>query len=234
MAWVRLVDDSTRAVPVSRLWLRDFEGSVPWRKLRSRHGQQHLSGSHWAATVGGHVVYESRLELARLLLADFDPDVSGIYAQPCRLVAEVDGRTRTHVPDFLLALASGMVRVVNVKAAERLTSPKVAEALAWPREVFQRRGWQYEIWSGCDPVVLDNVRFLAAYRRPGMVAEAQLQQAWAVVGDGEQLAVAERRLATGQPPHTARPALLALLWSGRLVTDLTQPLSGASTLWRRP
>ncbi len=46
VAWVRFADASTRAVPVSRLWLRDFEGSVPWRKLRSRHGQQHLSGSH--------------------------------------------------------------------------------------------------------------------------------------------------------------------------------------------
>jgi len=65
---------------VSRLRLSDFEGSAPWRKIRSQHGQQHLSGSHWAATTGGHVIYESRLELARLLLADFDPDVKLIYA----------------------------------------------------------------------------------------------------------------------------------------------------------
>ncbi len=173
------------------------------------------------------------MELARLLLADFDPDVTIIYAQPCRLVAEVDGRTRTHVPDFLLS-ASGLVRVVNVKPADRLANPKVAQALAWPGELFERRGWQYEIWSGCDPVVLDNVRFLAAYRRPGIVADEAAAQAWAAVRDGEQLAVAERRLAAGRPPHTARPALLALLWSGRLVTDLTRPLSGTSTLWRNP
>jgi hypothetical protein len=33
--------------------------------------QAHVSGSYWAATTDGHVVYESRLELARLLLADF-------------------------------------------------------------------------------------------------------------------------------------------------------------------
>jgi hypothetical protein len=32
--------------------------------------------------MGGHVIYESRLELARLLLADFDRDVAAIAAQP--------------------------------------------------------------------------------------------------------------------------------------------------------
>jgi hypothetical protein len=232
-AWIRYTDDSTRAIPVSRLRLGDFEGSVPWRKLRSRHGQQHLSGSHWAATMGDHVIYESRLELARLLLADFDPEVRLIYAQPCRLIMQLAGRTRKHVPDFLLAYADGLVRVVNVKPADRLTNPKVAETLAWPSDLFERHGWRYEIWSGGDPVVLDNVRFLAGYRRPGIVADAEVQQAWAEVRDGDQLAVAERRLAAAQPPHTARPALLALLWSGRLVTDLTRPLSGASTLWRK-
>jgi hypothetical protein len=234
VAWVRFADDSTRAIPVSRLWLRDFEGSVPWRKLRSRHGQQHLSGSHWVATTGGHVIYESRLELARLLLADFDPDITAIYAQPLRLVAMVDGRRRAHVPDFLLASASGMVRVVNVKPADRLAKPKIAEALAWPGALVERHGWRYEIWSGCDPVVLDNVHFLAAYRRPGIVAGEAIEQAWAAVRDGEQLAVAEHRLAVAhdQPPQAIRPALLALLWSARLVTDLTRPLSGASILRR--
>jgi len=231
-AWIRYADGSTRTVPLSRLLLRDFDGSAPWRTLRSRHGQRHFSGSYWAATTGGHVVYESRLELARLLLADFDPDVEGIHAQPCRLVALVGGRARAHVPDFLLASASGVVRVVNVKPADQRARPEVAEALEWPREVFERRGWRHETWSGCDPVVLDNVRFLAAYRRPGIVAEKAVGRAWAAVRDGEQLAVAERRLAQGQPPHAVRPALLALLWSGRLVTDLTRPLSGASILRR--
>jgi len=46
------------------------------------------------------------------------------------------------------------------------------------------------------------------------------------------LAVAERRLAGGGPRHEARPALMALLWSGMLTTDLTRPLSGDSVLRR--
>jgi hypothetical protein len=54
----------------------------PWRAFRWRQGQAHYSGWYWSATVGGHVVYECRLELARLLLADLDPHVTVIAAQP--------------------------------------------------------------------------------------------------------------------------------------------------------
>jgi hypothetical protein len=214
-AWIRYRDGATRAVALHRLRLPVFEGSVPWRTLRSRRGQQHPSGSHWAATTGGHVVYESRLELARLLPADFDPDVTAIYAQPCRLVAVVAGRCRAHVPDFLLASASGVVRVVNVKPAERLAKPKIAEALAWPGVLVERHGWCYEIWSGCDPVVLDNVRFLAAYRRPGIVAGAAVEQAWAVVGWLQMVQAPPRP----QPPLLSAAELAALPRRERLRYD---------------
>jgi hypothetical protein len=230
---VRYPRDGSRSIPLGRLLLADFEGSVPWRVFRSRHGQAHLSGSYWAATTGGHVVYESRLELARLLLADFDPEVTSVYAQPCLLAGVAGGRARRHVPDFLLGLRAGAVRVVNVKPAGRLADPKIAEALAWPGELFRAHGWDYQVWSGEDPVVLDNVRFLAGYRRPSVISAEGVARAWELVRDGEQLAAAEYRLAGGNPPHTARPALLALLWSGRLVTDLSRVLSGSSVLNRR-
>ena len=165
--------------------------------MRSRHGQAHYSGSYASATTGGFVVYESRLELARLLLADFDPQVQQIYAQPFRLVARVGGRVRHHVPDFLLVSAAGTARLVNVKPAGRLQDPKVAEALAWPGVLAERHGWEYEVWSGADVTVLENVRFLAGYRRPGVVPAAEIERAWECVRDGEQLADAELRLAGG-------------------------------------
>jgi hypothetical protein len=79
---------------------------------------------------GGHVIYESRLELARLLLADFDPGVTAIAAQPFLLRAQAGGRLRRHEPDFLLVRADHTVQVVNVKPAARLADPAVAEALA--------------------------------------------------------------------------------------------------------
>jgi hypothetical protein len=231
--WIRFGSEVVTAVGLDQVRLRDFDGSVPWRRWRSRRGQAHLSGSYWTATTGGHVVYESRLELARLLLADFDPGVAGIWAQPCRLVAVANGRQRQHVPDFLFASPAGEVSMVNVKPAALLGDPTIADALAWPGELVIGHGWRYEVWSGGDPVVLENVRFLAGYRRPGVVAEDLIAWAWQEVRDGEPLGEAERRLAGGSPGWMVRPALLALVWRHRLTTDLSRPLSGDAILRRQ-
>jgi hypothetical protein len=75
-----------------------------------------------------------------LLLADFDPGVTAIAAQPFLLRAQAGGRLRRHVPDFLLVRADHTVQVVNVKPAARLADPAVAEALAWPGPLFEARG----------------------------------------------------------------------------------------------
>jgi hypothetical protein len=123
VASVRYDDGSVREFTLDRLRLADFDDSVPWRQVRSLHGQAHYSGSYASATMGGFVVYESRLELARLLLADFDPQVRGIYAQPFLLAARVSGLVRRHVPDFLLV--------------------SEAEAGAAPAERFPRAG---DVW----------------------------------------------------------------------------------------
>ncbi|MEV6130088.1 hypothetical protein AB0M05_25145 [Streptomyces violaceusniger] len=40
------------------------------------------------------MIYQSRLELASLLLADFDPTVRGLVAQPFLLKAVVDGQVQ--------------------------------------------------------------------------------------------------------------------------------------------
>lgn len=164
------------------------------------------------------------------MLADFDPNVVSIRAQPFLLAARIAGRVRRHVPDFLLGMRDGTVAVVNVKPERRLGDPKVSEALAWPGELVRQHGWGYEVWSGCDPVVLDNVRFLAAYRRRSVVSAQEMATALAAVRDGEELVVAERRIADGMPPYAVRPALLGLVWSGRVTVDLTQVLSGTSVL----
>ncbi|WP_405910163.1 hypothetical protein OG742_41780 [Streptomyces sp. NBC_00828] len=75
-----------------------FEPSIPWRTFRWREGQKHYSGLYWSSVMRDHVVYESRLELTRLLYADFDQDVTAVFAQPFLLSTIVDGRRCRHVP----------------------------------------------------------------------------------------------------------------------------------------
>jgi hypothetical protein len=177
----------------------------PWRVFRWHRGQAHYSGWYWSATMGRHVVYESRLELARLLLADFDRQVAVIAAQPFLVTAPAeDGRTRRHVPDFLLVDCSGLVTVVNVKPADRLGDPKVARSLKWAGTVFESRGWRHEVWS----------------------------QAWVGGRTGVPVSIAELEAAWPEQADGIRSAALHLLWRGDLTADLTRPLSAATVLER--
>lgn len=77
----------------------DLAAASPWRTFRWHRGQKHYPGWWWSSTTRSHVIYESRLELARLILADFDRTVCVIVAQPFQLQAPIDGRVRRHVPD---------------------------------------------------------------------------------------------------------------------------------------
>ena len=133
----------------------------PWRTFRWRHGQQHYSGTYWSSVMRGHVIYESRLELTRLLYADFDRGTEAVFAQPFLLSAQVDGRQRRHVPDFLILRRGRVPLAVDVKPRHLLTRPKVSFSLGWAREAVESRGWEFEAWSEPPEAELANVRFLA-------------------------------------------------------------------------
>lgn len=227
---MRLPDGGETSLPLRQVQARQVIAAVPWRKTRSARGQAHYPGYFWSATMGAHVIYESRLELARLLLADFDRDVVAIAAQPFLLRAQAGGRPRRHVPDFLLVRADESVRVVNVKPASRLADPEIAEALAWPGRLFQAHGWQHEIWSRADPVLLVNVRFLAGYRRPGLLPGELLDEVLGAVRPGDTICAVVSRMAGPHRPGEVKAAVLRLLWQQRLATDLHGRLDAGSGL----
>jgi hypothetical protein len=228
----RAANNSERTVPFDRMRVRDLTAARPWRTLRWYHGQPHYAGMYWSATMEGHVVYESRLELARLLLADFDPGVVTIVAQPFQLTTWVDGRPRRHVPDFLLLDRSGLASVVDVKPVGLITESKVAKTLAWAGGLIEAHGWRFEVWSGCDGTLLKNVRFLAGYRRLSLFDQEFVAKVLSAVSDGDSIEAVEQRLATRHPAHAIRPALLHLLWRCVLSADLNQTLTGTTTLRR--
>ncbi|MEV7787614.1 TnsA-like heteromeric transposase endonuclease subunit [Streptomyces sp. NPDC088106] len=223
----------------------------PWRTFRWYMGQQHYSGSYWSSTQSDHVIYESRLELARLLYADFDRDVTAIMAQPFLLRADVDGVLRRHVPDYLLATTAGPL-VVDVKPRHRAVKPEHAFTFAWTREAVESRGWHYEVWSEPPDAELANVRFLAGYRRdwlfgPGLTEEIHdqaveeeslrerlfdpvvLDEVRDRVVDGDTLGDTFACL-PGRPALLVRAGVLHLLWKQQWSVDLGVPLSARSVL----
>jgi hypothetical protein len=85
------------------------------------------------------VAYESRLELARKMLADFDPDVIAIASQPFRLIAADGSRIRRPVPDVLLLTFDGGATVVDVKSPARREDPDVRAVMEWTRRARDSR-----------------------------------------------------------------------------------------------
>ena len=205
----------------------DVVRGQPVRTFPMYRGQQNYPGLLWCATTRTLIGYESLLERDRLWLADFDPAVRWIASQPFWLSGRDGSTLRRHAPDFLLQTTNGYT-VVDVKPEPLLEEPGVAEVLAWTGRLCAAKGWAYEVWSGADPVLLRNVRFLAAGRRPGLVEEP------AVVKLAEQLqpgmTVADVVAGVDLDAATARAAVLALLWRGAWMTDLTRPLSPHSAL----
>ncbi|MFE3328713.1 TnsA-like heteromeric transposase endonuclease subunit [Streptomyces sp. NPDC059176] len=205
-----------------------LQSAGPWRMFRWYKGQKHYSGTYWSATVQDHVIYESRLELARLLFADFDPSVRGIVAQPFLLRAVVEGKAHKHIPDYLLTTENGPV-VVDVKPRRRLSNPVVAFTFAWTQRAVESRGWRYEVWSEPAETELDNIRFLAGYRRDWLFSPELLEEVRRADLDGVALGEAARSV-PGHAEARVRAAIHHLLWRYELRIDLTRPLRPSAVL----
>lgn len=202
--------------------------AAPWRTFRWYRNQRHYSGTYWSSTNNGHVIYESRLELARLLLADFDPTVTHIVAQPFLLQSVVNRRQRSHIPDFLL-VTDDVPAVLDVKPPWQLEKPKVKFTLDWTRQLVDSRGWPYEVWSRPDAVELQNVRFLAGYRNPRLFDPALLDELREMQLEGGTLGEAFDTAAS-RPPELVRAAVLHMIWNSELAVNLSANLTRSTIL----
>lgn len=188
----------------------DIVRSRPVRSFPTYPGQQNYPGWLWTATNDSLVGYESLLERDRLWLADFDPQVRWIAGQPFWMSGRDGSRLRRHVPDYLLDTEGGCGRLCR------------------------GRGWSYEVWSGANPVVLRNVRFLAAGRRGWTTGDDLLGKVAEYAVPGRTLAQVTDLAEAGEPGvricSLARAAMLALLWTGWCRVDLSRPLGPDSVL----
>lgn len=226
---ISLDGDSVQRIPLSEVLGLPFEQARPIRRFGFYRGQRSNAGWYWSSTTGTHVPYESRLELAHLLEADFDPDVVGIAAQPFGLHWRESGRARRHTPDFLLIRSSAVPRLVNVTTPRRREKPTTARGLHACATAARRLGWASAVKEFPDPVRLRNLRLLSAARREDWSARRYSD---ALIAAAEQpLPILALERAVG-PSCLVRPAVLHLLWWHRLAADLSRPLSGSTSVRR--
>lgn len=226
---VRQPDGAVEETDLSSVSLGTFVSAVPWRRFRPYRGQPHYSGSYWCATTSTPVGYESRLELGNLILEDFDSNTSWILSQPFLIVGTDGKRARRHVPDYLVELVGGGLRIIDVKPAALLEQPEVRESLAWSRKVIEAAGWDYHVVSEPDACLLTNVRFLSGYRRAFQFLPIETEAVRLAIDQPMTIraAVARAGDVVADPDH-ARAIVFHLLWNGRLVADLSRSLQGDS------
>lgn len=201
--------------------LHAVAAGIPVRLPPSYAGQRSYPGPFWSSTNGGHVVYESRLELDWLWLADFDPNVIRIAPQPLMIVGADGAGRRVRYPDFLTLDASGGALIVDVKPSSMLDDQRVRDSLSWTARVLGEVGFAYAVWSGAPAVFLRNLRLAASARRPGLVPREQVDAcADLCPEEGTTLGRFEAHVAASQP-GLARQAIFAALWTGSLRCNMS-------------
>lgn len=209
------------------------EAACPWRTVRHAHGHAHHPGWAWSERAGRHVMFESRLERARLVEAEFDPSVRNIKEQPFLFMIRTEsGRLRRHIPDFLLLHLDRPPLLVNVKPPGWESNDQVRQLFDAVECLCALRGWAYETWTGSSRLRRINLDWLAGYRRRATVPatdeelEALLGLVTGPMSIGQLEAAGDRLMAE------CRPAILHLLWTRALQIDVDQPLDVTSEVWR--
>ena len=219
-----------RSSPTRKVSSEALLRAAPWRTFRWYFGQRHYSGTYWSSTQRDHVIYESRLELANLVLADFDSKVRRIVAQPFMFRAEAQGQVRRHIVDYLLGTDDGPV-VVDVVRTQRMERPGIALLCAWTRLIVESMGWSYLVVNEPDPIRLGNVRFLAGYRREWLINQEILGGFRSRPGGLAGMSIAEAEASvSGYPKQLVRPAVLHLLWCHNYEVELDEPLRPSTVL----
>lgn len=216
-------------VPLLEADAGDIDGARMARPIPKYRGRRNYSGFDVVMTGGRTIEFESRLEHARIMIADFDPAVTAITSQPMRLTyTPRGGKAVNHYPDLLLLTTSGPL-LVDVTSENALHKAKRVAIFTWTAAAVRAVGWRYEVWSGADPIAMANLTLLSACRRPMVVDSEIVTQACAFARSTQMNDLVDQ-LSTRFPPMLVKPAVRHALWRGMYRSDMSESLQGDSWL----
>jgi hypothetical protein len=211
---------------LAQLWSVPFERVRPVRSFPSFRGQKRFPGLYYAATMDGHVGFESWAERDVAMMLDFDPDVVAFSSQPFWLSWMQGGEERRHAPDYFARLADGTGVVIDVRSDNQV-EPSDTAAFDATGRACREVGWLYQWTAGPGITLAANVRWLAGYRHArcwrSEIATALLE----VFAEATPLMCGAHD--TGDP-IAVLPVLYHLLWKHLLVTELGEGLMGPASM----
>lgn len=94
-----------------------------------------------------HIPCESTLERNFVLIADFDPNVISIEAQPIAINYQYKNRRRVYYPDFKVYTKDRAVRIVEVKYAKDVIKSENVLKKIVAETYCKNKNWTYQIFT---------------------------------------------------------------------------------------
>lgn len=207
--------------------------SDPLMRRESRgHDDAPLRRDHFSATMGCHVWCESGLEELAMLVADRDPTVVAYACQGLEFVWPRDCAPVSHVVDLIRWRSDGTVDLVDSHAKFdddfRLQADLTRAACA-------AIGWGYQVFSGLDPAVERNLRWLAPDRHHWVIVGREALLARVVELAAGPISIGDLcRRANPAAPFAACPLVHYGLWHGLLSMNWQSHLTRRTLVWASP
>jgi hypothetical protein len=189
-------------------WTPGIEISMePLRQVIGRSSQINNGWHRTNKHPKGYLPGESRPELALfLVLAEMDPNITVVAAQPAEIPFSHDGKACRHFPDYAVIEAGESV-LYEVKTARKYAEREVVRRLSGACRSVEARGWSYFV-----AIDTEMKRAVGSGEKP----IADIVSALSGMGD------------EAPTLHT----VLSLAANARLFIDLTRPI-GRESLVRR-
>lgn len=194
----------------------------PVRKVIKRSSRR-ADGYFYSRKMRRWLPGESKGERAFLRLAELDPQISEIYAQPLRLPHRSRHGVQTAYPDFAIKFA-GEWEIHEVKDAEKYSDPITREKLYWVGRELELKGFAYSVTLSDEikplafsPPIEDLLRRLPTQISP------ELRLVALRVSQAGPLTI--RDFLSRAPAGTQFLHVEALIAQGHLWTDIRAPLS---------
>jgi hypothetical protein len=217
-------------------WTPGIEISMePLRQVIGRSSQINNGWHRTNKHPKGYLPGESRPELALfLVLAEMDPNITVVAAQPAEIPFSHDGKACRHFPDYAVIEAGESV-LYEVKTARKYAEREVVRRLSGACRSVEARGWSYFV--AIDTEMKSDRRFKAAEdlwrRHRPIFTERQRLAVERAVGSGEKpiADIVSALSGMGDEAPTLH-TVLSLAANARLFIDLTRPI-GRESLVRR-